>query len=106
MAYLLHHLIQESAQRLPEAAALLAKEQVLDYASLWERVWRSAAGLQAIGLEANDRVAVYLPKQPEAVEFMFATVAANGVFVPVNPVLRPEQVEHILGSLSIRKFFK
>jgi len=101
MPYLLHHLIQESAQRTPDAPALLCKNQVLDYKGLWDRVAGSAAGLQDLGLKSNQRVAVYLPKQFEAVEFMFAALAANGVFVPVNPVLKPEQVQHILNDCEV-----
>jgi len=101
MPYLLHHLVQESAQLTPDAPALLWKDQVLEYAGLWERISDSAAGLQDLGLQRNQRVAVYLPKQFETVEFLFAAVAANGVFVPVNPVLKSEQVQHILNDCEV-----
>ena len=33
---------------------------------------------------------------------IFGTSAAGGVFVPVNPVLRPKQVAYILNNCSVR----
>ena len=63
---------------------------------------QAASGLRALGVERNERVAVYLPKQFETAIAMFATSAAGGVFVPVNPVLKPEQVGHILRDCATR----
>lgn len=102
MTYLLHDLIRSSAARAPHAPALLYKDKTLDYLDLWQTIQRVAAGLHARGLQANDRVAVYLPKQPEAVQGLFAATLAGGVFVPVNPVLKAEQVGHILRDCNVR----
>jgi len=101
MAYLLHQLVEQSAQRSPLSPALLFKDQVLDYATLWHRIDGMADALAALGLSSDQRVAIYLPKQPETVVFMFAALAAGGVFVPVNPILKPEQVGHILRDCDV-----
>jgi len=82
----------------------------LDYADLARRVQSAARGLLALGLKRSERVAVYLPKQLETVVALFletvvalfAAVAAGGVFVPVNPQLKPEQVGHILRDCNVR----
>ena len=55
-----------------------------------------ADGLAALGVARRDRVAIFLPKSVETVAAIFGTSAAGGVFVPINPVLKPPQVEHIL----------
>jgi acyl-CoA ligase (AMP-forming) (exosortase A-associated) len=47
-------------------------------------------------------VAIYLDKRPEAVTSIFGTSAAGGVFVPINPVLKPKQVAYILNDCSVR----
>lgn len=99
--YLLHQFIAEHAASTPDATALLHKKTTISYAELWRSVERTAAGLQQLGLKTNQRVAVYLPKQPETVVSFFATSAANGVFVPVNPILKPEQVQHILNDCDV-----
>ena len=99
---MLHQLISDSADRTPEAPALLFKQQTLSYQALQQEVARVAAGLRALGVERDERVAVYLPKQFETVTGLFGTMAAGGVFVPVNPVLKPEQVGHILRDCATR----
>jgi acyl-CoA ligase (AMP-forming) (exosortase A-associated) len=52
--------------------------------------------LSGLGLRRGDRVAVYLEKRLETVTALFGTSVACGVFVPVNPLLRPKQVGHIV----------
>lgn len=102
MAYLLHQLIVESAQRAAHAPALLFKQETLDYTELAARIGSVAAGLRRLGVHHDERVAVYLPKQFETVIAVFASMAAGGVFVPINPVLKPEQVGHILRDCATR----
>jgi len=102
MPDLIHQFISRSAQVAPESTALLFKDQVISYAQLWEQVAAVAGGLLDLGLEAGERVAVYLPKQPETVFSLFGAAQAGGCFVPVNPLLKPRQVAHILPHCNAR----
>lgn len=99
--------------RLPDLVAAMAEEQgdraalshnraTLTYAQLWREACRIAAGLRRVGLARGDRVAVYLDKRVEAVAAIVGSSAAGGVFVPVNPLLRPRQVAHILSDCEAR----
>ncbi|MDB5794810.1 MAG: acyl--CoA ligase, partial [Noviherbaspirillum sp.] len=54
------------------------------------------------GLGRGERVAVYLEKRIETVAGLFGAAAAGGVFVPVNPLLKPEQVAYILADCNVR----
>jgi acyl-CoA ligase (AMP-forming) (exosortase A-associated) len=99
---LLHELIERSAARRPDSPALIKDAETLDYASLARSVALAAGGLRRAGLARRDRVAVYLPKQFEAVIAMFAASAADGIFVPVNPILKAAQVGHILRDSDAR----
>jgi len=101
MPSLLHHFIEHSAQRDPEATALLYKASVISYARLHDQVQQAARGLAGL-VDAGERVAVYLPKQPEAVVALFGASAAGAVFVPVNPVLKAAQVGYILRHCNVR----
>jgi acyl-CoA ligase (AMP-forming) (exosortase A-associated) len=56
----------------------------------------------SLGLGAGERVAVFLEKRVEAVVASFAAPAAGGVLVPVNPLLKPAQVVHILQDSGAR----
>ena len=99
---LLHHLLSTAAARTSERIALTVGAQHISYASLDTACHAAAAGLIALGLARADRVAIYLDKRPEFVVAAFGASAAGGVFVPVNPVLKPEQVGHILRDCNVR----
>ena len=99
---LIHEFIFSSARRTPAAEALVHGTRRLDYAALATLVQRAADGFLAAGLGRGERVAVYLEKTVENVASMFGASAAGGVFVPVNPLLKPEQVAYILADCNVR----
>ncbi|SFC73108.1 acyl-CoA ligase (AMP-forming), exosortase A-associated [Polaromonas sp. OV174] len=99
---LLHELIAASSRRTPQARALTYGADSMSYESLQAAVAGFAAGLMAQGLQRNERVAIYLEKRFEAVIASFGTPAAGGVFVPINPLLKPEQVAFILRDCNVR----
>ena len=100
-AHLLHELVLLAAQRSPDALALTHGDTHLGYAELANQVTRLASGLVGCGLQRGERVAVYLEKRPEMVVTAFGSAAAGGVFVPVNPLLKPEQVAYILRDCGV-----
>ena len=55
-----------------------------------------------LGLARGERVAIYLEKRFETVVASFGAPAAGGVFVPLNPLLKPEQVGFILRDCDVR----
>ena len=102
MAELIHELIGESADRRPLAGALVDGGLRLTYRELAARVSAAAHGFAALGLERFDRVAIYIEKRHEAVVAMFGAAEAGLVFVPVNPLLKPAQVAHVLRDSNAR----
>jgi acyl-CoA ligase (AMP-forming) (exosortase A-associated) len=98
----LHHLLEHRAASQGQASALTLKGTTLSYAELWRQVCRVAAGLSRLGLEREQRVAVFLDKRIETVAAIFGTSAAGGAFVPVNPLLRQHQVAYILSDCDVR----
>lgn len=85
-----------AATRDPGRTALRDGRRELAYGDLAAQVAAVAGGLASAGLRRHGRVAVYLPKSLENVVAMFATSMAGGIFVPVNPLLKPAQVAYIL----------
>ena len=99
---LLPELVACSAERFPENVALVHGEDSMSYAALWDRVGRFAGGIVGLGLARGERVALYLEKRFETVIASFGASAAGGVFVPLNPLLKPGQVAHILRDCNAR----
>jgi acyl-CoA ligase (AMP-forming) (exosortase A-associated) len=102
MSDLIHEFIYRAAERSPEAEALVYMGKRLSYAALAGEIDSAANALLETGLGRGERVAVYLEKRIETVAGLFGAAAAGGVFVPVNPLLKPEQVAYILGDCNVK----
>jgi len=102
MPFLLHHLLWNSRNKSPDAIAIRYKQYAYSYQELATQVLQQAKALQGLGLQRLQRVAVYLPKQPETVSSFLAISQAGGVFVPVNPVLKFRQVAYLLNDCNVQ----
>jgi acyl-CoA ligase (AMP-forming) (exosortase A-associated) len=98
----LAELVLNSAELHSTARAISSERRTLNYEELSIAVLRSTAGLTGIGLRRYDRLGIYLPKSIENVVSLLATSHAGGVFVPINPVLKADQVAHILRDCAAR----
>jgi acyl-CoA ligase (AMP-forming) (exosortase A-associated) len=102
MTTLLHQLPEIASHRAPQAVAIKFQKNEFDYAQLQSSIVAFSAALLELGLSRQERVAIFLPKQFETVVAMFGTTRAGCVFVPVNPILKPPQVQHILRDCNVR----
>lgn len=102
MVNLVHELIFRSADQKDGAEALVYQNQRIDYPGLACEIETTARALLTLGLGRGERAAVYLEKHLETVIALFGISAAGGVFVPINPLLKSEQVAHILCDCNAR----
>ncbi len=101
-ASLLAELISHSAARHPEAIALSYGKQSLSYGALQQSIDDLVGGLVDLGLQRGERIAIYLEKRFETVIASFAATAAGCVFVPLNPLLKADQVAYIMRDCNVR----
>ncbi|WP_025321610.1 acyl-CoA ligase (AMP-forming), exosortase A system-associated [Deferrisoma camini] len=94
--------LREQAGIWPDKEALVHRQRRISYASLDAEVDRLACLLLDQGLRKGDRVAVYMEKSPEEAASLLAAARAGGVFIDVNHLLKPPQVEHILCDSGAR----
>ena len=99
---LLPELIARAAERAPTSPALTYGKATLSYGELQDSVSRFASGLIGLGLARGERVAIYLEKRFETVIASFGAPAAGGVFVPLNPLLKADQVGYIMRDCNVR----
>jgi len=102
MTILISELIFQRALLTPDAPALREASQDFSYRALASELHHTANFLLHHGLARGERVAVYMEKRVDTVVALFGAAAAGGVFVPVNPLLKPEQVAHILTDCNVR----
>lgn len=102
MSTLLSDLPLSSAEKIPHSTAVVFSNHRFSYQVLSEAIAAVASGLFSLGLKRGDRVAFYLDKRLETVVTAFAAAHVGAVFVPVNPVLKSDQVLHILRDCNVR----
>jgi acyl-CoA ligase (AMP-forming) (exosortase A-associated) len=98
----LHQLVADMAVDRGDEPALTYGSRTLSYTELWTEINAFGSGLAEVGLAHGDRVAVYLDKRLETVAAIFGTSLAGGAFVPVNPVLKAQQVAYILADCDVK----
>jgi acyl-CoA ligase (AMP-forming) (exosortase A-associated) len=99
---LLHELVLCAATRHGAAAALTDDSGTRSYAELADQVGAFGAGICRLGLRRGARVGIYLEKRVETVVSSFGAAAAGTVFVPMNPLLKPEQVAYIAADCNVQ----
>ena len=102
MAELVHDLIATSALHMPSKSALSYHKQLLSFENLDIAVSKAADFFLTLELQKSDRVAIFLEKRIENIVGMFGANRAGGVFVPINPLLKGEQVVHIMNDCNVR----
>lgn len=92
----LGQLLDETARRTPEAAALICGESRVSYAELSQSTAALAGWLLAQGLQPGDRVALHWANSIEIVQLYFACFKAGLIAVPVNQRLKAPEASYML----------
>jgi len=95
-------MLRRSAAEFPGKEAVVHASERLTYADTSQRVLSLASGLRSIGLQRGDRIGILLAPSIPQVLSIFAASAADAVFVPINPLLFPDQIAHILSACNLK----
>ena len=81
---------------------MVCGDRRMDYRAMQAGVDAYATALKDAGLERGERVAIFLPRGMEECLAIFAVSRAMGVFVPINALLRGQQIGHIVNDCEAR----
>lgn len=102
-------LIEESARKYPEQAALRHKAGCVwsetSYRSLMEGSDQVAAGLTGHGFAAGDHAALLAPSSPRWVTAFLGVLKAGGVVIPIDKELKSKELRHILTDCGAKVLF-
>jgi amino acid adenylation domain-containing protein len=90
----------QSADRAPDATAIVFRGESTCYGALEEASNRLARALRAAGCVRGDRVALLLPKSPQALIAMFAAIKADCTYVPLDTSSPVERLGRILSACA------
>ncbi|KPY82891.1 Amino acid adenylation [Pseudomonas syringae pv. tagetis] len=93
---LMHELFDRQALATPDAPAVIGVQRQLSYRQLRAEARHLAALLQSRGVVPNKLVAVVMERGWEQVVATLAIHYAGGAYLPLDPALPTERLEHIL----------
>lgn len=90
-------LVEQAAKR-PQQTAIVFEDKrcTYSYAGLYARSQAIAAQLLALGIKRQDKVGVLFPNDPEFIATFFAVSGLGAIVVPINPMLKSDEIAHIL----------
>jgi fatty-acyl-CoA synthase len=86
----------------PDRVALIYHGQSVTFGALWTRIERLAGWLAAQGVARGDRVLLYMQNSPQFIEGYHAILRADAVVVPVNPMSRAAELDHLAHDTGAR----
>ncbi|MGQ0445163.1 MAG: class I adenylate-forming enzyme family protein [Beijerinckiaceae bacterium] len=101
---LIGQMLSETRKKAPGTLALWFNERSWTYAELDDATDRIAAALLAAGVQAGDRVALFLPNCPELILGYFACFKIGAITVPLNYRYRQAEARYAIehsGSTTL-----
>jgi long-chain acyl-CoA synthetase len=91
-----------SANRFPHRPAIVFRDRRVSYSALLEGALGVAGFLRALGVRPGDRVGLVLPNAPEFAMGYFGILSAGATVVPLNPLLKAEEVRYVLEDSTAK----
>ena len=98
----LSQLLQTAVEENPSGTAAMFFGAKLSYRNLSQLVDQFARGLNSLGIEQGDRVALILPNLPVYPIAHFAIVRIGAIVVPTNPLYVERELEYQLNDSGAR----
>jgi fatty-acyl-CoA synthase len=95
-------ILEDTLARCRDAPALLQEGVIVSYGDLDRLSRRVATGLAGQGIEAGDRLALWLPNRVEWLVAFLAACRLGAVVVAVNPRYRAAELEDLLGRSAAK----
>ena len=95
-------LLKRAAQRFPERIAVTDGNRRVSYAEIERDANRFANYLVSRGLKPGDKISTICNNSIEFVKALFGIHRAGLVWVPINTMLGPSDMDYILGHAEVR----
>ncbi len=97
----IHELVEDQVQRSPDAVAVQAGQRFWSYRELDEAANQVAHHLRALGVAAEQRVGICLPRSLELLAALLGVLKAGGVYVPLDPGLPALRLGALIEDASV-----
>jgi long-chain acyl-CoA synthetase len=98
----LGQMLAQTADRMPDKAAVIFRDQKTSFQELNRRANQVANGLIGLGIQPGDRVALLLHNLPIFMEAYYGILKAGATVIPLNVLYKPGEVEYIFNDSGAR----
>ena len=95
-------LLNSTVSKYPSHTAFIYYGTKLSYAQFSSLANRFAMGLQRLGIQPGDRIAIALPNVPQYPVAYYGALRAGAVVVPTNPLYTGREMQHQLADSGAR----
>ena len=92
----------QSAERSPQALALVDGALRWTYAQWRDEIGRAVAALNSLGIRPGDRLLSILQNRNEAATLHWACQFTGVTLVPLNWRAKPEEVDYCIGDAEVK----
>ncbi|MFI0424909.1 amino acid adenylation domain-containing protein [Spongiactinospora sp. 9N601] len=94
----LHTLIEDAADRWPDAVAVVFEDEEVTFAELDRRANRVAHRLRRMGVRPDQPVGICVERSVEMVVGLLGILKAGGAYLPIDPTYPRQRVAFMLGD--------
>jgi len=94
--------MEVAARRYPDKALYVFFGRELSFREAHDQAEAAAGWLQSRGVQAGDRVLLYMQNCPQYAVAYYGILRANAVVVPVNPMNRADEFTHYISDAGAR----
>ncbi len=95
--YSLFDAVRETAEKYPDATALLFMGRRTTYREMIRNIENCAKSLRTIGIREGDRVTIALPNCPQGVYLFYAVNLVGAIANMIHPLSAEKEIEHYLN---------
>src|SRR5262249_7027525 len=93
---------EQTLSAVPDKAAVFSGGELLTFRQLYAEAAAAAQALASRGVSPGDRVGICMQKKLDQVIAILGVLWANAVLVPIHPVLRAEQIGHMVDDCDMK----
>ena len=94
----LFQLLDDSAEKHPDATAIIFQDYKMTYRELKDQVDRFATALQTLGVEREDKVALFLANIPQFIISYYGALKAGAIVTAISPLYKEREVRHQIND--------
>jgi amino acid adenylation domain-containing protein len=93
---------EQTLSAVPDKAAVFSGSESLTFRQVHAEAVATAQALASLGVSPGDRVGICMQKTLDQVVAILGVLWANAILVPIHPVLRAEQIAHVMTDCDMK----